>query len=98
MAHIKRTIEVNAPVDSVHEQWLRFEAMPASGYAGLVSRVRWRAEVLTFEPIPSGTRVILKIEFDPAAADPALEARMDRVLQRFARFVGGGQVAELQTA
>ncbi len=98
MAHITKTVDVDAHVDSVHQQWLRFEAMPASGYSRIVSGVRWRAEVLTFQPLPEGTRVILKIEFDPATADPELAERMERVLHRFAGFVGSGRVTELQIA
>ncbi len=93
MAHIQRSIEVDAPVDGVHAQWLRFEGTAESGYAGLVGKARWRAEVLTFEPIAAGTRVTLKIEFDPAGGDPALAGRLDRLLARFSAFLEGGRVA-----
>lgn len=90
MAHIARSIEVDAHVDDVHARWLRFEALPASGYSGIVGKVRWRAEVLTFEPLPAGTRVTVKIEFDPAHGDPALAGRVERLLERFSAFVERG--------
>jgi hypothetical protein len=87
VAHIARSIELDAQVDSVHAQWLRFEELPASGVPGLTEKIRWRAEVLTFEPTAKGTRVTVKIEFDPTGGDPGLARRVEAVLQRFLAFL-----------
>ena len=84
MAHVSRSIEVDAQVDTVHEQWLRFEAAPGSPVAAICAQVRWRAEVLTLEPLGDRTRITLKIEFEPGGAANALPARMDAALRGFA--------------
>ena len=86
MAHITRSIELDAPVDTIHEQWLRFEALPRCAVHSMVANVRWRAEVLTFEPKGNGTRITLKIEYDPTADDEVLSRRLDGVLQSFTAF------------
>lgn len=86
MAHITRSIDVDAPVDTIHQQWLRFEKLPRCAAHSMVVNVRWRAEVLTFEPIPAGTRVTLRIDYDPAGGDAGLSRRVEGVLQSFASF------------
>ena len=84
MAHVSRSIEVDAPVDTVHQQWLRYEAAPGSPAASICAQVRWRAEVLTLEPLGDRTRITLKIEFEPGGAAASLPARMDAALKGFA--------------
>ncbi len=86
MAHIARSVDVDAPVDTVHQEWLRFEDLPRCAVHAIVTNVRWRAEVLTFQPLPAGTRITLKIEYDPGAADAALPRRLEAVLQSFTAF------------
>ncbi len=89
MAQVKRTIELHEPVDTVHEQWTRFEGLPCYHAHQLVAQVRWRAEVLTLEPMDQGTRLTLRIEYegDPAQGDGGLSGRMERVLRSFAAFM-----------
>jgi hypothetical protein len=86
LAQIERSVNVDAPVDTVHEEWLRFEDRPSCAVHALVSSVRWRAEVLTLEPRPDGTRITLKIEYDPGGADAGLPRRLEGVLQSFTSF------------
>lgn len=86
MAHVARSIEVDAAVDDIHQQWLRYEALPHSEVHGVVGRARWRAEVLTFEPTGAGTRITLKIEYDPAGGDEGLSARIEGALRGFRSF------------
>jgi hypothetical protein len=88
VAHIARSVDVDAPVDRVHEEWLRFEDLPRCPAHTVSGNVRWRAEVLTFQPMPSGTRVTLKIEYDPGGADAGLPRRLEGVLRSFSAFLG----------
>src|SRR5512138_2969938 len=94
VAHIARSIDVDAPPDTVHREWLRFEDVPSCPAHALVTNVRWRAEVLTLEPTPRGTRITLKVEYDPAEGDAGLPGRLDTVLRSFRSFFGRRHVAE----
>ncbi len=87
MAQIARTVEVNAPVDVIHQEWERFENLPRCAAHSVVANVRWRAEVLTFEPIDAGTRITLKIEYEPGGVEAALPCRIDAALQSFVHFL-----------
>jgi uncharacterized membrane protein len=93
VAHIARSIEVDEPVQAVHEQWMRFEELPRCAAHALEGRVRWRAEVLTFEPREGGTRVTLRIDYETSRPDPALPARLERTLEGFRAFVAGASAA-----
>ena len=89
MAHVARSIEVEEPVQAIYERWMRFEELPRCAGHALEAHVRWRAEVLTFEPRGRGTRVTLRVDFDPDRPDPALPARVERTLEGFRAFVAG---------
>ena len=91
MAQIARAVEVNAPVNVIEEQWARFEDLPRCAAHGVVENVRWRAEVLTFEPIATGTRITLKIEFEPGGAEARLPRRLESALQGFISFLELGR-------
>jgi hypothetical protein len=86
VAHVARSIEVEGPVDTVHQEWLRFEELPRCAAHCLVTNVKWRAEVLTIEPIRTGTRITVKLEYEPFAGDSALACRLDAMLESFASF------------
>jgi hypothetical protein len=86
MAQVIRSIEVDAPVDAVHAEWLRFEELPRCAAHTLTAGLRWRAEVVTFEPIGPRTRVKLRVEYEPTGAEATLPLRMETVLQAFAYF------------
>lgn len=95
MAHITRSIEVAEPVGVISEQWTRFEQTPRYAVGGAVARVRWRAEVLTFEPNGDGTRVTLRIDYEAPAPDPGLSRSVEAALEGFRVFLaersaGGG--------
>ncbi len=87
MAQIARAVEVSAPVEIIQAQWERFEGLPRCAVHSLVANVKWRAEVLTFEPIRTGTRISLKIEYEPGGCDGALARRLETVLQSFLSFL-----------
>lgn len=89
MPKVTRTIELHVPVDTVHEQWTTFEGLPSYQAHEMVAHVRWRAEVLTLEPVDRGTRLTLRVEYepDPVRGDGGLAARMERVLRSFASFM-----------
>lgn len=87
MAQIARAVEVGAPVEIIQQQWERFEGLPRSAVHSLVANVKWRAEVLTFEPIRTGTRISLKIEYEPGGCDVALPRRLESVLESFVSFL-----------
>ncbi|HET8540792.1 MAG TPA: hypothetical protein VFL83_13055 [Anaeromyxobacter sp.] len=88
MAHVARSVDIGAPAEALHEQWLRWEALPRCAAGSVAAGIRWRAEVLTFQPIPGGTRVTLKVEYDEAGGDPGIAGRLERVLRGFAAFAG----------
>ena len=100
MPQIARAVEVNAPVEMIEEQWQRFEDLPRCAAHTLTVNVKWRAEVLTFEPIRTGTRIILKVEYEPGGAEAGLPSRLDAVLQSFVAFVemGRGRALAAQPA
>lgn len=86
MANISRSIEVPGHVDTVTERWAEFERMPRrTGGSTLV--VRWRAEVLTFEPRGDRTQVTLRISYDPAGGDAGLAKGIEDALRAFQAFV-----------
>lgn len=93
MAHVTRAIELEGPPDAVHEQWQRFEALPRSRARSMTAGVRWRAEVLTFEPLGERTRVKLSVEYDAAAGDEALPRRVEAILEAFTAFRHGEAAA-----
>ncbi len=86
MPHVTRSIELDAPVDTIHQQWLRWEQLPRCAAHSMVGQVRWRAEVLTFEPLDAGTRITLRIDYDAGTADAGLPRRIEGVLQSFVMF------------
>lgn len=87
MAHISRSIDVPGHVDAITERWAEFERLPRRGGASAAARVRWRAEVLTFEPRDDRTRVTLRISYDPAGGDAGLAQGIEEALQAFESFV-----------
>lgn len=87
MAHITRSIEIPEPVGVISEQWTEFEKSPAYAVDQAESRVRWRAEVLTFEPIGDHTRVTLRIDYDPTAAAAWLPDVVEGALEGFQAFL-----------
>lgn len=87
MAHVIRSIELAQPVALVSERWTEFEKTPTYAVAEAQARVRWRAEVLTFEPLPDGTRVTLRIDYDPSAADAGLSGCVEHALEAFRSFL-----------
>ncbi len=89
MSKVTRSIQLRVPVDTVHEQWTRFEGLPCYLAQEMVARVRWRAEVLTLEPNEYGTRLTLRIEYepDPVHGDGGLAVRMEHVLHGFKSFL-----------
>jgi uncharacterized membrane protein len=93
VAHIEKSIEVRQPVGDVYRQWTELEEFPRF-LGGLrevgvaETRLRWRAEVLTFAPRGTGTRVTLRIDYDAmgSKADRALRLvswRLQRDLELF---------------
>jgi hypothetical protein len=87
VAHVQRSIEVDAPVETIEQEWQRFEDLPRCAAHSLHVNVRWRAEVLTIEPTPSGARITLKIEFEPSGGEGALPCRLEATLRSFATFL-----------
>lgn len=89
MPKVTRTIQLHVPVDTVHQQWTRFEGLPSYLAHQMVAKVRWRAEVLTLEPNEQGTRLTLRVEYDrdPVHGDGGLASRMERVLRSFVSFM-----------
>ena len=97
MAHITRSIEIPEPVGVISEQWTAFERSPAYAVDQAESRVRWRAEVLTFEPLGDTTRVTLRIDYDPTARDAWLPEVIEGTLEDFQAFLAkrtGRQAAQ----
>src|SRR5512138_3455507 len=86
MAQLKRSIEIAAPPGALHDQWLEWEQLPRTEAQSPTENVRWRAEVLTFRPIPGGTRIELEIEYDASAGEAGLAGRVDRLLRGFAAY------------
>ncbi len=91
MAQIARAVDVNAPVEVIQAQWERFEELPRCAVHSLTENVKWRAEVLTFEPLRVGTRISLKIEYEPGESDGVLPRRLESVLASFVAFVEPGR-------
>jgi hypothetical protein len=87
VAHITRTIELAHPVAVISQRWNEFEQSPRCPVAAVEARLRWRAEVLTFEPRGDGTRLTLRIDYDPAAGDLAVAHGLDGVLEGFRSFL-----------
>lgn len=87
MANISRSIDVAGHVDTLTERWEEFERTPRRAGGGAAARVRWRAEVLTFEPRGDRTRVTLRIDYDPAGGDAGLAQGIEDALQAFQSFV-----------
>ncbi len=87
MAHITRSIELAEAVGAIAEQWTIFEGTPRYLVGEAVARVRWRAEVLTFEPNDTGTRVTLRIDYDPSDGDAGLSLRVQDALEDFRSFL-----------
>jgi len=86
VARVTKSIEVDEPVDTIHELWLQFEDATRSAVHALEANIRWRGEVLTFEPKGSRTRVTLRIDYDPVEGDP-LSHHVERTLESFRLFV-----------
>ncbi len=93
MAHITRSIELPEPVGVVQERWTEYERSSRCAVAAVEARLRWRAEVLTFEPLAGGTRLTLRISFDPGPGDAAVIGRLEGVLEGFRAFLAGGGAA-----
>jgi hypothetical protein len=87
LAHITRSIELPEPVAVVSECWTEFERSSRCAVGVMEARVRWRREVLTLEPRGDGTRLTLRIDYEPALADPALAPGLEGVLEGFRSFV-----------
>lgn len=88
MAHITRSIELAEPVPVISEGWAEFERSPRYAVAEAVGRVRWRAEVLTFEPAGDGTRVTLRVDYDGTAGGAAgLTRSIEGALEGFRAFL-----------
>ncbi len=87
MAHFARSIELDDPVGLIYEQWIRFEELAPSAVGDAEPHIRWRAEVLSFEPRGAGTRVTLRVEFDPVRDDTGVRLRVERALERFKLYV-----------
>jgi hypothetical protein len=87
VAHITRTIELAEPVGVVSERWNEFERTQRCEVEQAKARVRWRAEVLTFEPRGDGTRVTLRVDYDPAMGDAGLSRSIERALDAFRSFL-----------
>lgn len=84
MAHIEKFVEIGKPVAAVYQQWAECEDYPrfleGLKEIGLAeAQLRWRAEILTFAPKGTGTRVTLRIDYD------AIGAGVERALQFVAR-------------
>ena len=96
MAHIEKTVEIGRPVAAVYRQWAECEEFPrfldGLKEMGLAeTHLRWRAEVLTFEPLRVGTRISLKIEYEPGECDVVLPRRLESVLASFVAFLEPGR-------
>jgi hypothetical protein len=88
VAHITKTIEIAEPVGVVTERWTEFEKTERCDVEAAKARVRWRAEVLTFEPAGDGTRVTLRVDYDPAGGGAsALSRSIERALEAFRSFL-----------
>jgi hypothetical protein len=89
VAHITRTIELAEPVGVVSERWNDFEKTQRCEVEQAKARVRWRAEVLTFEPKGDGTRVTLRVDYEPGAGDAGLSLTrsIERALEAFRSFL-----------
>ena len=133
MAEIEKSIEVDAPLKDVYNQWTQFEEFPRFMEGVLAvrqldeKRLHWRAKIggvekewhseivdqvpdrriawknlrgawnagaVLFEPVPGGTRVTLKLVYDPVGATENIgdklgfvSRRVEGDLQRFQKFM-----------
>lgn len=87
MERVTRSIELAESAGTIAEQWWAFERTPRYLLGVALARLRWRAEVLTFEPIGAGTRVTLRIDYEPSGGDAGLSARIDSALEDFRVFL-----------
>jgi len=87
VAHITRSIELAEPVGVISERWTEFERTPRYAVGEAQARVRWRAEVLTFEPVGDGTRMTLRIDYEPSAGDSGLSRSVEGALESFRSFL-----------
>ena len=93
MAYIEKSIEVRKPVSAVYRQWTELEGFPRflDGLKEISepqTRLCWRAEVLTFAPRGTGTRVTFRIDYDATGSkiEDALRlvsCRLQRDLELF---------------
>jgi uncharacterized membrane protein len=133
MAEIERSIDVEAPLREVYNQWTQFEEFPRF-MEGVVEvrqidekRLHWRAKVggtekewhaeivdqvpdrriawktlrgaetagaVLFDPVPGGTRVTLKLVYDPEGVKEnvgdllgVVSRRVEGDLKRFKEFI-----------
>ncbi len=81
------SIELDEPVGTIYERWTEFEKLPRFVVGAVEARIRWRAEILTFEPMGGGARVTLRIEYDPAGGGAGLSRHVQGALESFKAFV-----------
>lgn len=91
MARIAQSIDVAEPVDVAYEKWMRFEQVPLPAVDELEAHLRWRSEVLTFEPRGGGTRVTLRIDFETSGTDAELSGQLRGALEEFRIFLESGE-------
>lgn len=94
MARISRSILLPEPVGTICELWTEFERTPRCAVDVVEARLRWRAEVLTFEPDGDGTRVTLRIDFEPHGSDAWLPHGIEGTLEGFRSFLTERAVSE----
>jgi uncharacterized membrane protein len=103
VAHIEKSIEIRKPVGAVYQEWAECEEFPrfleGLKEVGLPdARLRWRAEVLTFAPKGTGTRVTLRIDYDAIGeqvgrALEVVSVRLQRDLEIFRSVAEGGDAS-----
>ena len=98
MAYIEKSIEIEKPVGAVYEDWTHFEEFPRfleglKEMRGLAdTQLHWHAEVLTFAPRGTGTRVTVRIDYDATGSEiedalRVVSRRLQRDLELFGSFV-----------
>lgn len=103
MAHIEKSIEIRKPVSTVYQEWTEFEEFPRfleglKSVGSGATHLRWRAEVLTFAPKGTGTRVTLRIDYDAIGPEVGevlglVSRRLQRDLESFKTSVEDGSAA-----